>query len=72
VIGVLRSVLCSRFDPITPLLFGMVGRFTDIYTSWSGRPFFRDEVIRLIVTWLTTFLFLIFVIFAAKTSGRRR
>jgi putative colanic acid biosynthesis UDP-glucose lipid carrier transferase len=52
------------------LLFGMVGRFTDIYTSWSGRPFFRDEVIRLIVTWLTTFLFLIFVIFAAKTSGQ--
>lgn len=50
------------------LLFGMIGRFTDIYTSWSGRPFFRDEVIRLIVTWLTTFLFLIFVIFAAKTS----
>jgi putative colanic acid biosynthesis UDP-glucose lipid carrier transferase len=50
------------------LLFGLVGRFTDIYTSWSGRPFFRDEVIRLIVTWLTTFLFLIFIIFAAKTS----
>ena len=52
------------------LLFGLVGRFTEIYTSWSGRPFFRDEVIRLIVTWLATFLFLIFVIFAAKTSGQ--
>jgi Undecaprenyl-phosphate glucose phosphotransferase len=52
----------------TSLLFGLVGRFTDIYTSWSGRPFFRDEVIRLIVTWLVTFLFLIFIIFAAKTS----
>ena len=50
------------------LLFGLVGRFTDIYTSWSGRPFFRDEVIRLIVTWLVTFLFLIFIIFAAKNS----
>lgn len=50
------------------LLFGLVGRFTDIYTSWSGRPFFRDEVIRIIVTWLVTFLFLIFIIFAAKTS----
>lgn len=50
------------------LLFGFVGRFTDIYTSWGGRPFFRDEVIRIIVTWLSTFLFLIFVIFAAKTS----
>lgn len=51
------------------LLFGLVGRFTDIYTSWSGRPFFRDEVFRIIATWLVTFLFLIFVIFAAKASG---
>jgi putative colanic acid biosynthesis UDP-glucose lipid carrier transferase len=50
------------------LLFGLVGRFTDIYTSWSARPFFRDEVIRVIVTWLVTFLFLIFVIFMIKTS----
>ncbi len=50
------------------LLFGLIGRFTDIYASWSGRPFFRDEVIRLIVTWLVTFLFLIFIIFVAKTS----
>ncbi|MGB0848610.1 MAG: undecaprenyl-phosphate glucose phosphotransferase [Thiolinea sp.] len=50
------------------LIFGLVGRFTDIYTSWSGRPFFRDEVMRLIVTWLTTFFILVFVIFAAKTS----
>jgi putative colanic acid biosynthesis UDP-glucose lipid carrier transferase len=52
------------------LLFGLVGRFTDIYTSWSGRPFFRDEVIRIIVTWLITFLFLIFAIFTSKTSGQ--
>lgn len=50
------------------LLFGLIGRFTDIYTSWSARPFLRDEVIRLIVTWLSTFLTLVFVIFAAKTS----
>ena len=50
------------------LLFGLIGRFTDIYTSWSGRPFFRDEVIRTVVTWLVTFLFLIFVIFVVKTS----
>ncbi|EIJ36640.1 undecaprenyl-phosphate glucose phosphotransferase [Thiothrix nivea] len=50
------------------LLFGFVGRFTDIYASWSGRPFFRDEVIRIVVTWLSTFLFLIFTIFAAKVS----
>ncbi len=51
------------------LIFGLVGRFTDIYTSWSGRPFFRDEAIRAIVTWLTTFFILIFIIFLTKTSG---
>lgn len=51
------------------LIFGLVGRFTDIYTSWSGRPFFRDEAIRTIVTWLTTFFILIFIIFLAKTSS---
>ena len=50
------------------IFVGLVGRFTDIYTSWSGRPFFRDEVMRLIVTWLTTFFILVFVIFASKTS----
>ena len=50
------------------LIFGLVGRFTDIYTSWSGRPFFRDEVMRLIVTWLTTFFVLVFIIFASKAS----
>ncbi|MEZ5536002.1 MAG: undecaprenyl-phosphate glucose phosphotransferase [Thiolinea sp.] len=50
------------------LIFGLVGRFTDIYTSWSGRPFFRDEIMRLIVTWLTTFFALVFVIFISKTS----
>ena len=50
------------------LLFSIIGRFTDIYTSWSGRPFLRDEAIRIIVTWLSTFLFLIFVIFSAKAS----
>ena len=50
------------------LIFFLVGRVTDIYTSWSSRPFFRDEVMRLIVTWLTTFFILVFVIFAAKTS----
>lgn len=50
------------------LIFGLVGRFTDIYTSWSGRPFFRDEIMRLIVTWLTTFFALVFIIFVSKTS----
>jgi putative colanic acid biosynthesis UDP-glucose lipid carrier transferase len=52
------------------LIFGLVGRFTDIYTSWSGRPFFRDEIMRLIVTWLTTFFALVFVIFVSKTSDQ--
>ena len=52
------------------LLFSLVGQFTGIYTSWSGRPFLRDEGLRIIVTWLTTFLFLIFIIFTAKTSER--
>lgn len=32
--------------------------------EWS--PFLRDEAIRIIVTWLITFLFLIFVIFQQK------
>ncbi|WP_298612609.1 undecaprenyl-phosphate glucose phosphotransferase [uncultured Thiothrix sp.] len=50
------------------LIFGLVGRFTDIYTSWSGRPFFRDEAMRTVVTWLTTFFLLVFIIFIAKSS----
>ncbi len=52
------------------LIFGLVGRFTDIYTSWSGRPFFRDEAMRIVVTWLSTFFILVFIIFAAKTSAQ--
>lgn len=51
------------------LLFGFVGRFTEIYASWGGRPFMRDEGMRLAVTWLATFLLLIFMIFAAKKSN---
>lgn len=50
------------------LIFGLVGRFTDIYTSWAARPFIRDEGARVTITWLTTFLLLIFCIFATKTS----
>lgn len=50
------------------LIFGLVGRFTDIYTSWSGRPFFRDEAMRTVVTWLSTFFLLVFIIFIAKSS----
>lgn len=51
------------------LIFGFVGRFTEIYASWGGRPFMRDEGMRLAVTWLATFLLLIFVIFAAKKAN---
>ncbi len=52
------------------LIFGLVGRFTDIYTSWSGRPFFRDEAMRMVVTWLTTFFLIVFIIFVAKSSDQ--
>ncbi len=52
------------------VLFSLTGQFTGIYTSWSGRPFLRDEVLRILLTWLTTFLFLIFIIFTAKTSEK--
>ncbi len=52
------------------LVFGLVGRFTDIYTSWGGRAFFRDEVMRIIVTWLATFFILVFIIFVSKTSDQ--
>jgi len=49
------------------VIFGLVGRFTDIYTSWSGRPL-RDEAVRIIIAWLLTFLSLIFIAFITKTS----
>lgn len=50
------------------LIFGLVARFTDIYVSWSARPFIRDEGVRVTITWLTTFLLLVFFIFATKSS----
>ncbi|HIP95047.1 MAG TPA: undecaprenyl-phosphate glucose phosphotransferase [Leucothrix sp.] len=49
------------------VIFGLVGRFTDIYTSWSGRPL-RDEAVRVLIAWLLTFLSLIFIAFVTKTS----
>lgn len=52
------------------LLFGMIGRFTDIYASWSGRPFWQDEVVRLLVTWLATFLLVTFTLFAFAASAQ--
>lgn len=50
------------------VIFSLIGRFTDIYTSWSGRPFLRDEAMRTVVTWLATFFIAIFFIFIIKRS----
>ena len=49
------------------VIFGLVGRFTDIYTSWSGRSL-SDEAIRVTLAWLLTFMSLVFVAFVTKTS----
>lgn len=49
------------------VIFGLVGRFTEIYTSWSGRPL-RDEFFRITVAWLLTFLTLVFIAFITKTT----
>ncbi len=49
------------------VIFSLVGRFTDIYTSWSGRPL-RDEATRVLIAWLITFLSLVFIAFVTKTS----
>jgi putative colanic acid biosynthesis UDP-glucose lipid carrier transferase len=49
------------------ILFGVIGRFTEIYTSWSGRPL-RDEAVRVLITWILTFLSLILIAFMTKTS----
>ncbi len=49
------------------ILFGLISRFTEIYTSWSGRPL-RDEAVRVTITWIFTFLSLIFIAFMTKTS----
>jgi len=49
------------------ILFEIIGRFTEIYTSWSGRPL-RDEAIRILITWILTFLSLILIAFMTKTS----
>ncbi len=49
------------------VLFGLYGRFTEIYTSWGGRPI-HDEAGRIIVAWLLTFLSMVFIAFISKTS----
>jgi len=49
------------------VLFGLYGRFTEIYTSWGGRPI-HDEAGRIIAAWLLTFLSMVFIAFISKTS----
>jgi len=49
------------------VIFGLVGRFTEIYTSWSGRPL-KDEFFRITIAWLLTFLSLVFIAFVTKTT----
>ena len=49
------------------VLFGLYGRFTEIYTSWGGRPV-HDEAGRIVVSWLLTFLSMVFIAFISKTS----
>ena len=50
------------------ILFGLVGRFTEIYASWGGRSFVRDESVRVLGTWLLTFMLLIFIAFTTKST----
>lgn len=51
------------------LLFGLLGRFMEVYSSWGARPFFKDEAARVIITWLMTFMVLIFIAFISKTTA---
>lgn len=53
---------------LTTLLFSVIARFSDIYTSWTARPF-TEEILHVIFTWLATFFVIIFVTFITKTSA---
>jgi putative colanic acid biosynthesis UDP-glucose lipid carrier transferase len=50
------------------ILFGLTSRFTEIYTSWTARPF-REETVRVLLTWLVAFFILVFIGFMTKTSS---
>jgi len=52
---------------VSIILFSFSARFTDIYASWTARPF-KQETIHAVSTWLITFLSLIFITFITKTS----
>lgn len=53
---------------LTILLFGVVARFSDVYSSWTARPFI-EEILHITVTWLVTFFLVIFIAFMTKTSA---
>lgn len=50
------------------ILFSLVARFTDIYSSWTARPF-REEVLHVVSVWLVVYFLLIFFGFITKTSA---
>ncbi|MEE9352096.1 MAG: undecaprenyl-phosphate glucose phosphotransferase [Thiotrichaceae bacterium] len=50
------------------ILFSFTARFTDIYSSWTARPF-KEEVLHTVSTWLMAYFTLIFFAFMTKTSG---
>lgn len=53
---------------LTILLFGVVARFSEVYSSWTARPFI-EEILHITVTWLVTFFLVIFIAFMTKTSA---
>lgn len=50
------------------ILFSLTSRFTDVYTSWTARPF-SEEILHIVSVWLVTYLILIFIAFITKTSA---
>ncbi len=53
---------------ISVILFSLTARFTDIYSSWTARPF-QQETLHIVSTWLMAYFTLIFVAFITKTSA---
>ncbi|HIQ07655.1 MAG TPA: undecaprenyl-phosphate glucose phosphotransferase [Thiotrichaceae bacterium] len=50
------------------IFFSLVSRFTDIYSSWTARPF-TEEILHIVSVWLISYLILIFITFMTKTSA---
>ncbi len=53
---------------ISVILFSLSARFTDVYSSWTARPF-KQETLHIVSTWLMAYFTLIFVAFLTKTSA---